>query len=122
MTINIVTNIAPNIISSSDRVSSTAHSTNAATQVIAKTAQQVSEPKYTPVELEQFYANVEPQSKQSFQVDYSIFTIFKMPDGKIYCRERDLNSNQVSYYPTIESSSYQRPVEAIKGTIIKKEV
>jgi hypothetical protein len=66
--------------------------------------------------------NGEAKLKEAFTTEKSTFTIFKLPDGKFYSRVRDLNTGDVKYFPTIDSNSYRKAVEAMKGNLYEAQI
>lgn len=60
--------------------------------------------------------------KHALTVGQSAFTLFKMPDGKTYSRVRNLDTGEIKYYPSLESSSYAQMADAAKGTVYERKV
>ncbi len=59
----------------------------------------------------------EAAQEDSFIKGNSIFTFFKLPDGKIYTRIRDLETGRVQYFPNLDTFSYNQAVKPQSGTL-----
>ncbi len=70
-------------------------------------------------ELESMIQNGQATAQEAFTVNRNIFTIFKLPDGKVYSRIRDLDSGEIKYFPTLDNFSYQKALQGQAGLIIE---
>jgi hypothetical protein len=58
---------------------------------------------------------------ESFNIDRSTFTLFRL-QGKIYSRVRNLDTGEISYYPTLNTFSYNNPIAPNTGTVLEQQV
>lgn len=76
----------------------------------------------TDSNVEELIKNGQASLQESYTVNRSTFTLFRLPDGKMYSRVRNLDTGEIKYYPSLDNYTYAEALRNNTGTVYEEEI